>query len=370
MNYKVPEEHEALRKRVREFAEGELAGSAFTWDQEGSAPADILAKLGEAELLGVSVPKAMGGQELDLLAEVIVVEELARVEGGVATMAAFHNGYATRALCHASDSLKGELLPKLTKGEALATFAGEDALDQEGEAVATTFKEDGDGYVLNGKKLFVANAPVADYYVVLAKNGGEETAFVVAKNDPGVSFGEELNTMGIRSAHVADLILDNVKVPKDRILSGANKDGKMVAATLAEAPVVVGALALGMGQGSYEKALEYSKERIQFGKPIAALQGISFQLADMDTALEGARLTLYKAASCKEKDARAEAARAKIFASDIAHTVVNQGLQIFGGSGFIKGMEVERFYRDQKITQIIGTSNEKLRDFLADELFA
>ena len=261
----------------------------------------------------------------------------------------------------------------LAKGEKIGAFgltepnAGSDAGGTETTAVLK-----GDYYLLNGGKIFITNAPKADTYVVFAVTTPDIgtrgiSAFIVEKGWDGFEFGDHYDKMGIRSSSTAELIFNDVKVPKENLLGKEGEGFKIAMATLDGGRIGIAAQALGIAQGAYEHALEYSKERIQFGKPICQQQSIAFKLADMATKLRCARFLVYSAAELKEEHApyRMEAAMAKMYASDIALEVANDALQIFGGSGFLKGMEVERAYRDAKITTIYEGTNEIQRVVIA-----
>ena len=275
-----------------------------------------------------------------------------------------------------TEEQKKKYLVPLAKGEKIGAFgltepnAGSDAGGTE-----TEYIDDGSNYILNGSKIFITNAPKADTYVVFAKNPdipGTKgiSAFIVEKGDKGFDFGEHYDKLGIRTSATAELIFNEVTLPKDRLLGKEGEGFKIAMKTLDGGRIGIAAQALGIAQGAYEEAVKYARTREQFGKPIGAQQNLAFKLADMLTKLEGARLLIYKAAEKKEhhEDYSLDSAIAKLYASDIALEVVNAALQIHGGSGFIKGMPVEKMYRDAKITTIYEGTNEIQRLVIASKI--
>ena len=374
MLFKTNEAHEALRKKVREFAETVVAPVAFELDRENKFPEDIVAQMADLGIMGLPTAEEYGGAGADVISYAIAVEELARVDGGVGVILSAHTSLGTYPIDHfGTEEQKQKYLLPLAKGEKLGAFgltetnAGSDAGETETTAVL-----DGDHYILNGQKIFITNAPAADTYVVFAvTTPGIGThgisAFIVEKDFEGFTFSDHYDKLGIRSSTTAELHFNNVRVPKENLLGKEGKGFNIAMATLDGGRIGIAAQALGIAQGAYEHALAYSKERIQFGQPLAANQGISFKLADMYTKIDAARLLVYRAAEMKTNGERygLQAAEAKMFASDIALEVVNDALQIYGGSGFMKGMEVERAYRDAKITTIYEGTNEIQRVVIA-----
>ncbi len=374
MLFTTTQEHEELRKRIRKFAEEEIKPQAFELDQTNGFPGEAVTKLGQMGLMGIPYPKEYGGAGMDVLSYAIAVEELARVDGGAGVILSAHVSLGTWPIAaFGNEEQKQKYLVPLAKGEKIGAFgltepnAGSDAGGTETTAVLK-----GDYYLLNGGKIFITNAPKADTYVVFAVTTPDIgtrgiSAFIVEKGWDGFEFGDHYDKMGIRSSSTAELIFNDVKVPKENLLGKEGEGFKIAMATLDGGRIGIAAQALGIAQGAYEHALEYSKERIQFGKPICQQQSIAFKLADMATKLRCARFLVYSAAELKEEHApySMEAAMAKMYASDIALEVANDALQIFGGSGFLKGMEVERAYRDAKITTIYEGTNEIQRVVIA-----
>ena len=349
MLFQTTQAHEELRAKVRAFAEEEIKPIAFMLDQQNEFPDEAIRKLGE----------------------------LARVDGGAGVILSAHVSLGSWPIfAYGTEEQKRKYLVPLAKGEKIGAFgltepnAGSDAGGTETTAVLK-----GDHYVLNGGKIFITNAPKADTYVVFAVTTPDIgtrgiSAFIVEKGWKGFYFGDHYDKMGIRSSSTAELIFDNVEVPRENLLGKEGDGFKIAMSTLDGGRIGIAAQALGIAQGAYDAAVAYSKERIQFGKPIGFQQAISFKIADMATKLRCARFLVYSAAELKEAHAPygMESAMAKMYASDIALEVTNDALQIHGGAGFMKGMEVERAYRDAKITTIYEGTNEIQRVVIASHI--
>lgn len=374
MLFKTTEAHEELRAKVRAFAEEEIKPIAFKLDQSNEFPHEAVAKMAKLGLMGIPYPKKYGGAELDVLSYAIAVEELARVDGGAGVILSAHTSLGTYPIAaYGTEAQKQKYLVPLAKGEKLGAFgltepnAGSDASGTETTAVLQ-----GDHYILNGGKVFITNAPIADTYVVFAvttPNIGTHgiSAFIVEKDYEGFEFGDHYDKMGIRSSSTAELIFNDVKVPKENLLGHEGEGFKIAMSTLDGGRIGIAAQALGIAQGAFEHAKEYALERVQFGMPIAYQQANQFKFADMAIKLRNARFQVYSAAELKQahEPYGMEAAMAKAYASDIALEVCNDALQLYGGNGFLKGMEVERAYRDAKITTIYEGTNEIQRIVIA-----
>ncbi|MST51291.1 acyl-CoA dehydrogenase family protein [Hornefia butyriciproducens] len=374
MLFKTTEAHEELRAKVRAFAEEEIKPIAFKLDQSNEFPHEAVAKMAKLGLMGIPYPKKYGGAELDVLSYAIAVEELARVDGGAGVILSAHTSLGTYPIAaYGTEEQKQKYLVPLAKGEKLGAFgltepnAGSDASGTETTAVLQ-----GDHYILNGGKVFITNAPIADTYVVFAvttPNIGTHgiSAFIVEKDYEGFEFGDHYDKMGIRSSSTAELIFNDVKVPKENLLGHEGEGFKIAMSTLDGGRIGIAAQALGIAQGAFEHAKEYALERVQFGMPIAYQQANQFKFADMAIKLRNARFQVYSAAELKQahEPYGMEAAMAKAYASDIALEVCNDALQLYGGNGFLKGMEVERAYRDAKITTIYEGTNEIQRIVIA-----
>ena len=377
MLFKTTEQHEALRTKVREFVEREVKPIAFVLDQENKFPEEAIKKFGEIGMMGIPYPKEYGGAGLDTISYAIAVEELSRVDGGTGVILSAHVSLGAYPIyAYGTEEQKQKYLVPLAKGEKIGAFglteynAGSDAGGTETTAVLS-----GDHYILNGGKIFITNAPYADTYIIFAvTTPGIGTkgisAFIVEKGWEGFTYGTHYDKMGIRSSATCELLFNNVKVPKENLLGKEGEGFKIAMSTLDGGRIGIAAQALGIAQGAFENALEYSKERIQFGKPIAAQQIVSFKLADMATKLRCARFLVYSSAELKDNHEPfgMESAMAKQYASDIALEVTNDAVQIFGGNGYLKGMAVERAYRDAKICTIYEGTNEIQRVVIASHL--
>ena len=377
MNFQTTKQHEDFRAKVRAFAESEVKPVAFLLDKENRFPDEIVSKMGALGLMGVPYPTEYGGAGLDVLSYAIAVEELSRVDGGTGVILSAHVSLGSWPIfAYGTEEQKRKYLAPLARGEKIGAFgltepnAGSDAGGTETTAVLK-----GDHYILNGGKIFITNAPKADTYVVFAVTTPDIgtrgiSAFIVEKDFPGFDFGDHYDKMGIRSSSTAELIFNNVPVPRENLLGKEGEGFKIAMATLDGGRIGIASQALGIAQGAYDSAVEYAKERVQFGKPIGFQQSISFKLADMATKLRCARMLIYSAAELKEhhEPYGMESAMAKMYASDIALEVTNDALQIYGGAGFMKGMDVERAYRDAKITTIYEGTNEIQRVVIASHI--
>ena len=377
MLFHTTDAHEKLRAEIRAFAEKEVKPQAFLMDKENEFPAEAVRKMGKLGYMGLPYPKEYGGAGQDVLSYAIAVEELSRVDGGTGVILSAHVSLGSWPIfAFGTEEQKQKYLVPLAKGEKIAAFgltepnAGSDAGGTE-----TTAIDKGDHYLLNGGKIFITNAPKADTYVVFAVTTPDIgtrgiSAFIVEKGWEGFSFGDHYDKMGIRSSSTAELIFNDVKVPKENLLGKEGQGFKIAMATLDGGRIGIASQALGIAQGAYEAAVDYAKERVQFDKPIGFQQAISFKIADMSTKLRCARMLVYSAAELKEahEPYAMEAAMAKMYASDISLEVTNDALQIFGGTGFLKGMDVERMYRDAKITTIYEGTNEIQRVVIASNI--
>ncbi|QEJ95920.1 acyl-CoA dehydrogenase [Treponema phagedenis] len=377
MLFQTTKQHEELRQAIRNFAETEVKPIAFELDQENKFPHEVIKEFASMGMMGLPYPREYGGAGRDILSYAIAVEELSRVDGGTGVILSAHVSLGSFPIfAFGTEEQKKKYLTPLAKGEKIGAFGlTEENAGSDAGGTETTAVLQGDHYILNGGKIFITNAPVADIYVVFAVTTPDIgtrgiSAFIVEKGWQGFEFGDHYDKLGIRSSSTAELIFNNVKVPKENLLGKEGQGFKIAMATLDGGRIGIAAQALGIAQGAYEEALEQAKEREQFGNPIGVHQGISFKLADMATKLRAARFLIYSAAELKEnhESYSMESAMAKMYASDICLEVVNDALQIFGGSGFLKGMQVERAYRDAKITTIYEGTNEIQRVVIASHL--
>ena len=377
MSFRTTDAHEALRASIREFAEAEVKPYAFQWDQENIFPTEVVKMMAKNGWMGLPYPKEYGGAGLDVLSYAIAVEELSRVDAGVGVILSAHTSLGTYPIAaFGNEEQKKKYLVPLAKGEKLGAFgltepnAGSDAGGTE-----TTAVDKGDHYLLNGEKIFITNGGEADIYVVFAVTTPDIgtkgiSALIVEKGMEGFEFGDHYDKLGIRSSATAQLLFNNVKVPKENLLGKEGEGFKIAMATLDGGRIGIASQALGICQGAYESAVNYAKDRVQFDTPIAFNQAISFKIADMATKIRAARFLVYSAAEMKEnhENYAMEAAMAKQYASDCAIEITNEAVQIYGGNGFLKGMDVERMYRDAKITTIYEGTNEIQRVVIASHI--
>lgn len=377
MLFTTTRQQEELRAKVRKFAEETVKPLAFLLDKENRFPDDAVAKLGEMGLMGIPYPREYGGLGLDVVSYAIAVEELSRVDGGTGVILSAHTSLGTWPIfAFGTEAQKKKYLPPLCRGEKLGAFGlTEENAGSDAGGTETTAVDKGDYYLLNGGKIFITNAPKADTYVVFAVTAPDVgthgiSAFIVEKGWKGFAFGDHYDKMGIRSSSTAELIFNDVRVPKENLLGREGQGFQIAMATLDGGRIGIAAQALGIAQGAFEQAVGYAGERVQFGKPIGFQQALSFKIADMATKLRAARFLVYSSAELKENHEPygMESAMAKQYASDIALEVTNDALQIFGGSGYLKGMEVERMYRDAKITTIYEGTNEIQRVVIASHI--
>ena len=370
--------HEMIRKLVRQFAETELTTEVLDKVEEtGEFPEEIVEKMAKCGFLGLKIPREYGGAGADTLAYIIMIEEIARVSAVASLYANTPNSLGGGPLMQAGtpEQLEKYLRPSVENKVKIVFGLTEPGAGSDSASMVTTAVKDGDYYILNGRKCFISGAPLADYCIVYAKTDmtrGNKgiSAFIVDMKAPGVSCGKHEAKMGLVGYATSDVVLEDVRVHKSDMLGKENMGFINAMKTLDGGRLGVSAQSIGLAQGCLDEAIKYSKERIQFGKPIAAQQSIAFKLADMATKLRCARFLIYSAAELKEQHAPygMESAMAKMYASDIALEVTNDALQIHGGSGFLKGMEVERAYRDAKITTIYEGTNEIQRVVIASHL--
>ena len=367
MLFQTTQAHEQLRAKIRAFAEEEVKPIAFSLDQANGFPAEAVKKLGELGLMGIPYPKEYGGAGLDAISYAIAVEELSRVDGGTGVILSAHVSLGSWPIfAFGTEEQKKKYLVPLARGEKIGAFgltepnAGSDAGGTE-----TTAVDKGDHWLLNGGKIFITNAPKADTYVVFAVTTPDIgtrgiSAFIVEKGWKGFEFGDHYDKMGIRSSSTAELIFNDVKVPKENLLGKEGDGFKIAMATLDGGRIGVAAQGLGIAGAALEAAIKYSKEREQFGKTIGKFQSIAFMLADMAIQIEASRQLVRHAAELKDAGLpfAKEAAMAKTLASDTAVKVALDAVQVLGGYGYTREYPVERYLRDAKITQIYEGTNQ------------
>ena len=375
--YTLPEEHQLLRKTVREVADDKIAPRAAEIDESGEFPYDVLKALVDADLHAVHVPEAYGGAGADAIASAIVIEEIARACCASSLIPAVNKLGTMGLLLSGSEELKQKYLPPLARGEVMFSYAlSEPEAGSDAAGMKTRAVRDGDEFVLNGVKRWITNAGVSDYYTVMAVTDPDAgargiSAFVVEKADEGVSFGAPEKKMGIKGSPTREVYFDNVRIPADRMIGAEGTGFKTALATLDHTRLTIGAQALGVAQGAVDYCIRYVQERQQFGKPIAEFQGVSFMLADMAMKTEAARALIYTAAAASERmdpNLTFMSAAAKCFASDVAMEVTTNGVQLLGGYGYTRDYPLERMMRDAKITQIYEGTNQIQRLVMARNL--
>ncbi|MFC5557523.1 acyl-CoA dehydrogenase [Ureibacillus thermophilus] len=367
MNFQLSEEHQQLREMVRDFAENEVAPTAKERDEEARFDREIWDKMAELGLTGIPWPEEYGGAGFDYLAYVIAVEELSRVCASTGVTLSAHTSLAGWPVYKfGTEEQKQKYLRPMAEGKKIGAYClTEPGSGSDAGAMKTTAVLDGNEYVINGSKIFITNGGIADIYIVFALTNPEEktrgvSAFIVESSFPGFQVGKKEDKMGIRSSPTAEIIFDNCRVPKENLLGEEGQGFKIAMQTLDGGRNGIAAQAVGIAQGALDAAVEYAKNREQFGKPIAANQGVSFKLADMATAVEASRLLTYQAAWLESNGLPygKASAMAKLMAGDTAMKVTTDAVQIFGGYGYTKEYPVERFMRDAKITQIYEGTQE------------
>ena len=374
MDFMLDKKHVMAREMFRSFAETEVKPLAQEVDETEQFPVETVKKMAKYGLLGIPVPKEYGGQGATPLAYAMCVEELAKVCGTTAVIVSAHTSLCIDPIMtYGTEEQKKKYLPDLASGKKLGAFgltepgAGTDAQGQQTKAVL-----EGDEWVINGSKCFITNGYYADVYIVIAttgvieKNGKKQkeiSAIIVEKGTPGFTFGTKEKKMGIRGSATYELIFTNCRIPKENLLGAKGKGFGIAMHTLDGGRIGIAAQALGLAQGALDVTVKYVKERKQFGKSIAQFQNTQFQLADMTTQVEAARLLVYKAAKYKEtQDSYGqEAAMAKLYAAETAMNVTTKCVQLHGGYGYIREYDVERMMRDAKITEIYEGTSEVQR---------
>ncbi len=366
MNFALSREQELVRQMVKEFARDKVAPIAAEIDETERFPMENVKLMAKYGMMGICFPKEFGGAGGDTLSYILAVEELSKACGTTGVILSAHVSLCASLIYQfGNQDQKEKYLTPLVKGERIGAFgltepgAGTDAAGQQTTAVL-----DGDHYVLNGSKIFITNGGVADTFIIFAmtdKSKGTKgiSAFIVEKSFPGFSIGKLENKMGIRASSTTELVMENCIVPKENLIGQEGKGFGIAMKTLDGGRIGIAAQALGIAEGALDECVKYMKERKQFGKPLSAFQGLQWMIADMDVKIEAARHLVYKAAFLKDQGApySLDAARAKLFAAEVAMEVTTKAVQILGGYGYIKEYPVERMMRDAKITEIYeGTS--------------
>jgi alkylation response protein AidB-like acyl-CoA dehydrogenase len=377
MDFRLSEEQDLLRRTVREFAEAEMRPHVEEWDEAQQFPMSLLPKLAALGLTGVQFPEEYGGAGLSAVDYCICIEELARVCPAIALSVAAHNGLCSAHISmFGSDEQKRRFLPKLVRGEVLGAWglteagAGSDAA-----GMRTTATRQGECWVLNGAKTFITHGRIGGVMVVIAltdrtKGHRGISAFIVEHGTAGMTAGKKENKLGMRASDTSEVIFDNCRVPASQLLGEEGQGFINTLQVLDAGRIGIAALSVGLAQGAYEAALNYAKERRQFGQAIAEFQAIQWKLADNATRIEAARLLTYRAAHLRDQGARTtrESSIAKLFASEIAVKAAEDGVQIHGGYGFVKDYPAEKYFRDVKLLTIGEGTSEIQRLVIARQL--
>ncbi|WP_312524475.1 acyl-CoA dehydrogenase family protein [Anaerospora sp.] len=375
MEFSFTPDQLALKKIAQDFVAKEIAPYALEMDKAGKLREGLLEKLDEAGMLSLAVPEEFDGPGLDAISIALMYEELGKGCAGIATAVAANALASYPVILAGTDEQKKKFFSVINEGKLAAFALTEPGAGSDAGAVATAATKDGDHYILNGTKCFITNGGLADIYVIFAnarKSAGIRglTAFIVEKGTPGFSVGKEEHKMGIRTSNTCELVLDNVRLPASSRIGREGEGFKLAMKTLDAARPFVGAVSVGLSQAAFEVAVKYSKERVQFGKPIASFQLVQAMLADMAMQIDAARLLVYRACWMKDQgvDYSKESAIAKCFAADTAMKVTTDAVQVLGGYGYSQEYPTEKYMRDAKIMQIYEGTNQIQRLVIANNI--
>ena len=379
MDFAPTEEHRMIRRMVRDFAEKEIAPRAEEIDETDQFPDDLFRRMGALGIIGLPFPEEYGGSGGNYTSLVIALEEIARVSGSMAiTLDAQTSLYCEPIYLFGTEEQKRKYLAPAARGEKIGAFgltepqAGSDA-----GATRTRAVRDGrtNEWVINGQKNFITNGSIADFVVITAKTDPEKgtrgiSAFIVERGTPGFEAGRDEKKMGLKGSVTSELFFEDCRIPAENLLGQENAGFKQFLTTLDAGRVAIGAMAVGLAQGAFERAVAYAKERVQFGQPIAKFQAIQWMIADMATEIEAARLMIHRAAWLRVRGERftKEAAMAKLLATEMSERVCHKAIQIHGGYGYVQEYEVERMYRDQRLCAIGEGTNQIQRLVIARQI--
>ncbi|MGB5947678.1 acyl-CoA dehydrogenase [Paenisporosarcina sp.] len=376
MELKFTEEQIMMRNMVRDFAKTEIEPFIEKMEK-GEFPREILKKMAALGLMGITIPEKYGGSEMDFTSYVIAIHELSKVSAVVGVILSVHTSVGTNPILYfGNEQQKEKYVPKLAAGEYLGAFcltepsAGSDVGSMKSKAV-----KDGDHYKINGSKVFITNGGEADVYIVFASTDATQgskgvSAFIVDKDTPGLIIGKDEHKMGLHGSRTVQLTFEDMLVPAENLLGQEGEGFKIALANLDVGRIGIAAQALGIAEAAFEASVGYAKERVQFGKPIAAQQGVGFKLADMATAVEASKLLVYRAADLRTRGLACgkEASMAKLFASKTAMDTSIEAVQVFGGYGYTEDYPVERYFRDAKVTEIYEGTSEIQRVVIGKHL--
>ncbi len=363
MNLRFTEEQEMMRKMVRDFAQNEIVPIVEHMEETDEFPLEAIRKMGEYGLLGIPVPEEYGGAGADFASYILAIHEMAKVSATVGVILSVHTSVGTNPILYfGNEEQKQKYIPKLAAGEYIGAFAlTEPSAGSDAASMRTTAVRKGDKYILNGSKIFITNAGAADTYITFAvTDTSGVSAFIVEKGTSGFTIGKKEKKMGLHGSNTCELIFENAEVPAENLLGAEGEGFKIAMANLDAGRIGIAAQGLGIAEAALEYSIRYAKQRVQFGKPIAAQQAIAFKIADMATQVEAAKLLVYRAADLCSRGIKCgkEASMAKRFSTDTAMKSAIEAVQVFGGYGYTREYPVERLFRDAKVTQIYEGTNE------------
>ncbi|MEC2130427.1 acyl-CoA dehydrogenase [Brevibacillus centrosporus] len=379
MDLRMKEEHEMMRRMVRDFAQKEIAPFVPVMEETDQFPRHILQKMGEMGLMGIPIAEEWGGAGADFLSYITAIHEISKVSATVGVILSVHTSVGTNPILYfGNDEQKHKYVTKLAAGKYLGAFAlTEPHAGSDASSIRTSAVRQGDAYILNGNKVFITNGGEADTYITFAVTDPSKgtrgiSAFIVEKDTPGFTVGKKEKKMGLHGSYTTELVFDNARVPAENLLGQEGEGFTIAMANLDTGRIGIAAQALGIAEAAVQYATEYAKERKQFGQSIGKQQAVAFKLADMATKAEAAKLLVYQAASLRSqgKACGLEASMAKRFATDTAMELAIEAVQIFGGYGYTREYPVERLFRDAKVTQIYEGTNEIQRIVIAKHLLA
>lgn len=377
MEFELSEEHRLVQATVREWATKRLLPLAAEMDRTGRYPRELIHELGEMGLMGVFIPEAYGGGGMDTISYCIAIEEVARAEAALSAVVSVNNSLVCYPLfAFGTEPQKRTYLSELARGRKVGCYClTEPTAGSDAASLQTSARDAGDHWILNGTKIFVTNGVEADVLIIYARTDEAPgssgiSAFIAERGDPGLSVGKVEHKLGIRASSTCEIVLEECRLPKDRLVGERGKGFRIALATLDGGRIGIASQALGIARAALEDAIAYAKERRQFGRPITEFQATQWKIADMATRIQAGRLLTYRAAWTRDQGRRhsREAAMAKLFASETAMWAATQAVQIFGGYGYIQDYPVERHFRDAKITEIYEGTSEIQRLVIARHL--
>ncbi|RLF36257.1 MAG: acyl-CoA dehydrogenase [Thermoplasmata archaeon] len=377
MDFSLSEEQKLFQKTIREFCERELKPISDKIDKEEYFPWELYKKMGKMGLMGMTVPQEYGGAGIDRVSYMIALEEISRVCGSTGLTIEAHNSLGIGHIYeHGSEEQRKKYLPRLTSGEAFASWAlTEPNAGSDAASIQTTAVLDGDEWVINGTKQFITSGDIAEVVTVMAKTDKTKgakgiSAFIVEKDTPGFKVGQLEDKLGLRGSHTAELIFEDCRIPKENLLGEKNMGFIGAMNILDRGRTAIGAMSVGIARGALEECIEYAKQRQQFGRPISKFQAVQWKIVNMATEIDAARLLVYRAAYLEDQNVRftKEASMAKLFASEMAMRATREAIQIFGGYGYTREYPVERYFRDIKLCEIGEGTSEVQRMVIAKQI--